>query len=71
LIYSLIVIFAIVLIVGHFKKAEIQLSPIFGVMVGVLYSYNDDEEGKEHWLQCCMFFVSITVIWNDPPSGLN
>ena len=47
------------------------MAPVFGVMIGVLYAFNEDEEGKEHWLQCCVFFVSITVIWNDPPTGLN
>lgn len=70
MIYTLFVLIAIVLILGHIKKAEIQIAPIFGIMVGILYSYNDFEDGKEHWIQCCVFFVSITVIWNDPPNGL-
>lgn len=71
MIYSLIIIFAIILILGHIKKAEIQMAPVFGIMIGILYSFNEDEEGKEHWLQCCVFFVSLTVIWNDPPNGSN
>ena len=71
MIYSLIIIFAIILILGHIKKAEIQMAPVFGIMIGILYSFNEDEEGKEHWLQCFVFFVSLTVIWNDPPNGSN
>jgi hypothetical protein len=61
---------AIILIFGQIKKAEIQMAPIFGIMVGVLYSYTDETEGREHWIQCCFFFLSITVIWTNPPNGL-
>ena len=71
MIYSLLILFTIVLIVGHIKKADIGLAPVMGIMIGILYSYNDHEDGREHWIQCCVFFVSITVVWNDPPDGLN
>ena len=71
MIYLILIIVAITLLIGHIKKATIEMSPVFGIMIGVLYSFNEDEEVKEHWLQRCVFFVSITVIWKDPPNGLN
>ena len=49
--------------IGHINRAEISFAPIFGFMVGSLYAYTDYEEGREHTLQVCIIFLSITVIW--------
>jgi len=56
---------------GQLNDGEITIAPILGVMFGFLYSKQDieDEKVTEHWLQCCIIFVSITVIWDRPMSG--
>lgn len=48
---------------GLFYGAEVSFSPIIGVMLGALYSYTDFEEGREHTLQVCIFFISICIEW--------
>ena len=51
------------IMVGHFKDAEIIISPIKGIMFGFLYhkeQYEDEDEGT---LQCLLGVISINVIW--------
>jgi len=48
---------------GYIYGAEVSFSPIFGFMFGSLYAYTDYEEGREHTIQFCIIFLSITIIW--------
>jgi len=62
--FFLLVLLGITIIyLGYINGAEISFAPIFGFMVGSLYAYTDYEEGREHTLQVCIIFLSITVIW--------
>lgn len=71
MIYILIFIGLIILVIGQIKNAEIQIAPIIGLMAGALYSFTDyEDEGIEHTIQVCVFFISITVTWTNPPNGL-
>ena len=47
------------------KGAEIIISPILGVLLGVLYhkAYFQDEEVTDYTLQVSLLFVVITVKW--------
>lgn len=63
LFYILIVLAIFKIFIGLVYNAEISFAPIFGVMVGSLYAYTDYEEGREHTLQVCIIFLSITVVW--------
>lgn len=42
---------------------------MIGIVVGALYSFQDYEEGREYTLQCCIFVISITVIWQKNTDG--
>ena len=57
---------------GQLNNGEIQFAPILGVMFGALYSHQRIEEQNidEHWLQCCILCVSITVICETTTNGL-
>jgi len=48
---------------GIYKKAEIHFSPVIGFMLGTLISFEEYDNNKEYTLQCCLGFVSLTVIW--------
>lgn len=62
--FFLLIILAIgIVYIGYIYNAEISFAPIFGIMLGSLYSYTDYEEGKEHTFQVCIIFLSITVTW--------
>lgn len=63
LFYILIVLAILKIFIGLVINAEISVGPIFGVMVGSLYAYTDYEEGREHTLQVCIIFFSISVVW--------
>lgn len=51
------------IMVGHFKDAEITISPIKGIMIGFLYHKEQYEEEDEVTLQCLLGVISINVIW--------
>ena len=51
------------IMVGHFKDAEIIISPIKGLMFGFLYHKEQYEEEDEVTLQCLLGVISINVIW--------
>jgi ABC-type branched-subunit amino acid transport system permease subunit len=57
---------------GQLNNGEIRLAPLVGIMVGALWSKMEieDEEVTEYWLQICIVFISITVIWEKPMTGL-
>ena len=69
LIITLSLIFVLMLYWGQINDAEISISPMIGIIVGALYSFQDYEEGREYTLQCCIFVVSITVIWQKNTDG--
>jgi len=51
------------IMVGHFKDAEIIISPIKGLMFGFLYHKEQYKEEDEVTLQCLLGVISINVIW--------
>jgi len=51
------------IMIGHFKDAEIIISPIKGVMFGFLYHKEQYEDEDEVTLQCLLGVISINVIW--------
>lgn len=57
------------ILAGLFYKAEIIFAPILGVMVGALYSFTDYDDDREHTLQVCIFFISITIQWVQTSNG--
>ena len=69
LIITLSLIFVLMLYWGQINDAEISIAPMIGIVVGALYSFQDYEEGREYTLQCCIFVVSITVIWQKNTNG--
>ena len=52
-----------VISISFYKGAEITFSPVIGFMFGCLYAYTDIEGGKEHTIQICLIFLSITIEW--------
>ena len=62
-ILLLVCIFFIIIMYGIYKKAEIHFSPVIGFMLGTLISFEEYDNNKEYTLQCCLGFVSLTVIW--------
>tara|TARA_R110000851_G_scaffold182838_1_gene331957 strand:- start:3 stop:221 length:219 start_codon:yes stop_codon:yes gene_type:complete len=72
LIYIILLFFAFIFIIllGLYKNAEIQFSPILGFMIGTLISYEEiDDDNIEYTLQCCLVFISLTVVWNQEING--
>jgi len=65
----LLIITFTILIIGQIKSATILLSPIYGFMVGALYSKDEYEDLEEITLQCCIGIISITVIWIKNQNG--
>jgi hypothetical protein len=56
---------------GQLNEAEIHIAPIIGIVCGALYSFQDyeEEEVREYTLQCCIFVISITIIWQKNTNG--
>lgn len=52
-----------------YKKAEILFSPVLGFMIGSLISYDEYEGEIDYTLQCCIGFISITILWTEKTSG--
>lgn len=71
IIIVLLIIATAMLYWGQLNKGEIHIGPIMGFVIGALYSYQEFEDEKiiEHQLQCCILFISITVIWEKPMNG--
>jgi len=57
------------LVIGQFKKAEIILSPVVGIMFGFLYHKEQYEQEDEITLQCLLGIISVNVIWINQQSG--
>lgn len=70
ILISLLFIAFVFIIVGHFKGAEIILSPITGIMFGFLYHKEEYEDEDEYTLQCLLGVISVNVIWKNQPNGL-
>lgn len=68
-LFILIGIGLLFLMIGQYNKADIIISPVIGIMTGFLYSTDDYEDYTEHTLQCVIFIISITIIW-EKPNGL-
>lgn len=69
IVVFLVTFFFIVLLYGMYKRAEIQFSPVIGFMIGGLISWEEFEDGTDYTLQCCVGFISITIIWTDQITG--
>jgi len=56
---------------GQLNNAEMHIGLVMGLVCGALYSYVDIEEERvtEHTLQCCIFVISFTVIWDTTLNG--
>lgn len=50
-------------------NVDVMLSPVIGLMAGVLYSYTDYDNGREHTVQIFLFLIGITIIWDTPSNG--
>lgn len=70
ILISLLFVAFVFIIVGHFKGAEIILSPITGIMFGFLYHKEEYENEDEYTLQCLLGVISVNVIWKNQPNGL-
>ena len=72
---QIIIVFLIIatsmIYIGQLNNAEIMVAPILGVVLGALYSKQayEEEESVEHTLQCCIFFISLTVVWETASNG--
>ena len=66
--FLLVITFAFIFI-GHFKGADIIISPIKGIMFGFLYHKEQYEEEDEYTLQCLLGVISINVIWINQLNG--
>ncbi|MEN8834733.1 MAG: hypothetical protein ABF265_01810 [Polaribacter sp.] len=66
-IVLLIALALVFFLIGQLIDADIIISPIIGIVFGALYSVQDfkeiGENYKEHTLQCCIGFISLTVLW--------
>ena len=51
------------IMLGHFKNAEIIISPIKGLMFGFVYHKEEYIGENEYTLQCLLGVISINVIW--------
>jgi hypothetical protein len=51
---------------AHHKGAVLIITTVKGFMVGALYNCDlwEDEEVKEHTIQICLAFVTITIQWD-------
>lgn len=56
---------------GQLNGGVIHIALLMGIALAAIYSYVDyeEEEITEYTLQCCILFVSITVIWERPMNG--
>jgi len=59
----ILLLITMVISISFYKGAEISFSPVIGFMFGCLYAYTDIEGGKEHTIQICLIFLSITIEW--------
>ncbi len=66
-IVLLIALALVFFLIGQLIDAEIVIAPFIGLVFGALYSVQDykeiGENYKEHTLQCCIGFISLTVVW--------
>lgn len=71
LIIGLLLVATLMIFWGQLNNAEIHIAPILGFAFAALYSSAnfEDEEITEYTLQCCIFIVSLTVIWQKPING--
>jgi hypothetical protein len=71
LVIGLLIVATSMIFWGQINNANIYVAPILGVVFGALYSYSyiEEEELTEHTLQCCIFVISLTVIWEVPTNG--
>ena len=69
LLYGLAICGVASIIIGVINGAVFHIQMIIGMMLGALYSYTDYDDSREHTLQVCIFFISITIQWQETYSG--
>lgn len=71
LIMLLLLIATLMIFWGQLYDAQIMIAPIVGVVFGALWSRQnfEEEEIVEYTLQCCIFFISLTIVWERPLNG--
>lgn len=65
-IIALCIVGLVSIAIGLANRAQFYFAPILGFMVGGLYSFTDYDDGREHTLQVCLLFLSITIVWIEP-----
>ena len=63
----LLLIATVLFYIAQQVKADIYIQPIIGLMFGAFYSSQDlqEHDATEYTLQCCIGFISLTIIWAD------
>ena len=69
IIFLFIVLLLICVIIGHINNADIIISPIKGMMFGVLYHKEFYIDEDEHTIQLLVFIFSINIIWINRLNG--
>lgn len=69
IIFLFIVLLLICVIIGHINNADIIISPIKGMMFGVLYHKELYIDEDEHTIQLLVFIFSINIIWINRLNG--
>ncbi len=61
----LLLIATVFIFISNQVGADVYVQPIIGLMFGALYSKEKFEEENlvQNTLQCCIVFISLTVIW--------
>jgi hypothetical protein len=71
IIIGLLIVATLLTYWAQLNNGQVIVGPIIGVMFGVLYSYQEIEDDNviEYCVQCCILFISITVLWEKPMNG--
>jgi len=67
--FILLLLSFIIIVYGLYKNIEIIFSPVIGFMLGTLISWDEYDDGIDYTIQCCLGFISITIIWTEKVNG--
>lgn len=70
MIILLVLVLAVVFIVMNFVDCDILITPIKGIMFGVLYNDDVYDEEIDHTIQILILFISFNFLWTTT-NGLN
>jgi hypothetical protein len=63
MIVLLVLVLAVVFIVMNFVDCDILITPIKGIMFGVLYNDDVYDEETDHTIQILILFISFNFLW--------